>query len=171
VSEEATVDPSTVVAALGVSVYEARAARRHNRISVRPLLELRTSFHPGRTAGLQLVNAGLGPAVITGSTLRLKGAQLGPFDEATVNQVRERLETVWPSAVTFGPGSILATDYDRYLLAPTASCGAAQVPPRPGAALPVPVRRRDLDGPLVAHAGRPAALSAAAAPETALKPR
>ena len=116
-------DPSTVVAALGVSVYEARAARRHNRISVRPLLELRTSFHPGRTAGLQLVNAGLGPAVITGSTLRLKGAQLGPFDEATVNQVRERLETVWPSAVTFGPGSILATDYDRYLLAPTASCG------------------------------------------------
>jgi hypothetical protein len=76
------VDPSTVVAicatviavaSLGVSVYEARAARRHNGISVRPLLELHSSFHPGRTAGLQLVNAGLGPAVIIASTLRLDG--------------------------------------------------------------------------------------------------
>lgn len=114
-------DASTVVAvcatviavvSLAVSVYEVAATRRHNRLSVRPLLELRTSFHPGRTAGLQLVNVGLGPAVITGSVLRLKGEPLGPWDEATVNQVREGLFPFWPSAVTFTAGSLLATDYD-----------------------------------------------------------
>jgi hypothetical protein len=118
-------DASTVVAvcatviavgSLVVSVYEVAATRRHNRLSVRPLLELRTSFHPGRTAGLQLVNAGLGPAVVTGSVLRLKGEPLGPWDEATVNQVREGLLPFWPSAVTFTAGSLLATDYDRFLV-------------------------------------------------------
>jgi hypothetical protein len=118
-------DPGTVVAicataiavaSLAVSVYEVRAGRRHSRLSVRPLLELQTSFHPGRTAGLQLVNAGLGPAVVTTTTLSLDGAPLGPLDEATVNQVREGLETIWPAAVTFGAGGILATDYDRFLL-------------------------------------------------------
>jgi hypothetical protein len=119
------VDASTIVAicataiavaSLAVSVYEARASRRHNRLSVRPLLELRASFRRGQTAGLQLVNAGLGPAVITRTVLRLDGAPLGPFDEATVNRVREGLATVWPAAVTFDTGSILATDYERFLL-------------------------------------------------------
>jgi hypothetical protein len=114
-------DASTVVAVCAtviaaVSVYEVAATRRHNRLSVRPLLELRPSFHPGRTAGLQLVNAGLGPAVITGSVLRLRDEELGPWNEATVNQVREKLLPLWPSAVTFTTGSILATDYDQYLL-------------------------------------------------------
>jgi hypothetical protein len=104
------------VASLSVSVFAAWATMRHNRLSVQPLLEVRPSFHPGRTAGIQLVNAGLGPAVITDSVLRLRGERLGPWNEATVNQVREMLSPLWPSAVTFSSGSILATDYDRYLL-------------------------------------------------------
>ena len=45
---------ATVIAvlSLAVSVYEARATRRHNRISVRPFLELRVGLSQGRRAGL-----------------------------------------------------------------------------------------------------------------------
>ena len=48
---------ATVIAvvSLAVSIYEARATRRHNRISVRPFLELRVGLSQGRTAGLQLI--------------------------------------------------------------------------------------------------------------------
>ena len=48
---------ATVIAvvSLAVSVYEARATRRHNRISVRPFLELRVGLSQGRRAGLQLI--------------------------------------------------------------------------------------------------------------------
>ena len=42
------------VASLGVSVYEARVARKHNRLSVQPLLGLTTRFPVGGTAGLRL---------------------------------------------------------------------------------------------------------------------
>jgi len=71
-------DASTVVAAcatviavvsLVVSVSEARATRRHYLLSVRPLLELQTSFRRGDRAGLRLMNVGLGPAVITKTLL------------------------------------------------------------------------------------------------------
>jgi hypothetical protein len=70
---------ATVIAvlALAVSVYEARATRRHDRISVRPFLELRVGLRQGSTAGLQLINAGLGPAAITKTVLTLDGDPLG----------------------------------------------------------------------------------------------
>jgi hypothetical protein len=107
---------ATVIAvvSLAVSVYEARATRRHNRISVRPFLELRVSLSQGRTAGLQLINAGLGPAVITGTVLTLDGQPLGEFGETSVNVIRSGL-SVRPAAVTFRR-TILAADYDQFLL-------------------------------------------------------
>jgi hypothetical protein len=104
------------VASLVVSLYEARAMRAHNRHSVRPLLELQTSFRPGRTAGLRLTNSGLGPAAITRTALTLDGAQIGTFDEVGVNRLRDTLATLRPAAVTFGATQFLATDYDEYLL-------------------------------------------------------
>jgi hypothetical protein len=102
------------VASLAVSVYEARATRRHNRISVRPFLELRVGLSQGRTAGLQLINAGLGPAAITRTVLTLDGEPLGEFSEASVNVLRSKL-SVRPAAVTFRR-TILAADYDQFLL-------------------------------------------------------
>ncbi len=107
---------ATVIAvlSLAVSVCEARAARRHNRISVRPHLELRVGLPQGRKAGLELINAGLGPAVITGTVLTLDGESLGEYSEASVNLLRSKL-SVRPSAVTFRK-TILATDYDQFLL-------------------------------------------------------
>lgn len=107
---------ATVIAvlSLAVSVNEARATRRHNRISVRPFLELRVGLPQGRTAGLQLHNAGLGPAVITRTVLTLDGELLGEFGEASVNVLRCKL-SVRPAAVTFRK-TILAADYDQFLL-------------------------------------------------------
>ena len=107
---------ATVIAvvSLAVSVYEARATRRHNRISVRPFLELRVNLSQGHTAGLQLINAGLGPAVITGTVLTLDGQPLGEFGETSVNVLRGKL-SVRPAAVTFRR-TILAADYDQFLL-------------------------------------------------------
>jgi hypothetical protein len=102
------------VSSLAVSVYEARATRRHNRISVRPFLELRVGLPQGRRAGLQLVSAGLGPAVITSAVLSLDGESLGEFGETSVNLLRSKL-SVRPSAVTFRR-TTLAADYDQFLL-------------------------------------------------------
>lgn len=102
-------------ASLVVSVSEARAARKHDRNSVRPILKLTTSFPAGRKAGLILSNAGLGPAAVTASSLWLDDEPFGEFDERGVNQVRDRL-SVRPSAVTLGGQPFLDTNYDRFLL-------------------------------------------------------
>lgn len=107
---------ATVIAvlSLAVSVSEARATRRHNRLSVRPFLELRVGLSQGRIAGLQLINAGLGPAAITRTVLTLDGEPLGEFSEDSVNVLRSKL-SVRPAAVTFRK-TILAADYDQFLL-------------------------------------------------------
>ena len=107
---------ATVIAvlSLAVSVYEARATRRHDRISVRPFLELRVGLRQGSTAGLQLINAGLGPAAITKTVLTLDGKPLGEFSEASVNILRGKL-SIRPAAVTFRK-TILATGYDQFQL-------------------------------------------------------
>jgi hypothetical protein len=91
------------VVSLAVSVYEGRATRRHYRLSVRPLLQLAVSFHTSRTAGLRLVNVGLGPAVITKTVLSVGGELLGEFNESNVNKLRARFP-YWPHATTFGGG-------------------------------------------------------------------
>jgi hypothetical protein len=65
-------------------------------------------------AGLQLINAGLGPAAITRTVLTLDGEPLGEFSEASVNVLRSKL-SVRPAAVTFRR-TILAADYDQFLL-------------------------------------------------------
>ena len=95
-------------------MYEARATRRHDRISVRPFLELRVGLRQGSTAGLQLINAGLGPAAITKTVLTLDGKPLGEFSEASVNILRGKL-SIRPAAVTFRK-TILATGYDQFQL-------------------------------------------------------
>ena len=107
---------ATVIAvlSLAVSVSEARATRRHDRISVRPFLELQVTLPQGGTAGLRLINAGLGPAAITRTVLTLDGEPLGEYGEDSVNVLRGKL-SVRPAAVTFRK-PILAADYDQFLL-------------------------------------------------------
>lgn len=103
------------VASLVVSVYQTHAMRQHNRHSVRPVLQLHRGWPPGGRAGIRLINSGLGPAVIVGSTLTVDGEVIGTWNELSVNRLRERL-AVRPSAVTFNEGEVIATDYEQYLL-------------------------------------------------------
>ena len=104
------------VASLGVSAYVAWATRKHNRLSVRPLLGLTTTFTVGATAGLRLRNSGLGPARITSSQLTYRGEQLGEFSKPHVDKLREDLY-VRPHATTLGSGRpFLDTDYQQFLL-------------------------------------------------------
>ncbi|WP_225851255.1 hypothetical protein [Streptomyces sp. HPF1205] len=104
---------------LAVSVSEGRAARKHSRISVRPALVMRaTRTHEGR-AGIRLFNAGLGPAVITASSLVLDGTLLGGWREAEVNSVRG-LFPYRPGSSVFEDGAIVPTGYDAFLLSVTA---------------------------------------------------
>jgi hypothetical protein len=79
----------------------------------------------GRTAGLQLHNAGLGPAVITRTVLTLDGELLGDFGEASVNVLRCKL-SVRPAAVTFRK-TILAAELVSAGLAPVVHLPAEDV--------------------------------------------
>jgi hypothetical protein len=72
------------LASLAVTLTEARASREHSRQSVRPVLQIiRTKLHNDKRTGLKIRNVGLGPAVITGTTVRLDGDPVGRWDRET----------------------------------------------------------------------------------------
>jgi len=98
---EVQVDASTVIAvcsvvvagaSLAVSAYVARATRKHNRLSVQPVLGFRTAYSADDLSGLLLINSGLGPARIIESKLTYDGVQFGPFSESSVNEFRRYLK-------------------------------------------------------------------------------
>jgi hypothetical protein len=127
---EVQVDANTViaicsvviaVASLAVSAYVAWATRRHNRLSVQPVLGFRTTYSAKGTSGLLLINSGLGPARIIESKLTYDGVQFGPFNESNVNKLRSYLkahdpQSVRPNATTLGGQFVLDTDYQQFLL-------------------------------------------------------
>ena len=108
---------ATVIAvvSLGVSVFEARATRKHNRLSVQPLLGLTTRFPVGGTARLRLSNSGLGPAKIVSSRLMVDGKPRGDFSRPGVDELRSGL-SVRPHATTLGGHPFLDTGYEQFLL-------------------------------------------------------
>jgi hypothetical protein len=103
------------VASLGLSAYVAWATRKHNRLSVRPLLGLTITFPVGATAGLRLTNSGLGPARIVSSQLTVGSERFGEFNRSHVDDLRGRL-AVRPHAVTLGGQPFLDTGYQQFLL-------------------------------------------------------
>ena len=64
--------------ALVFSLWQAAESRKHNRLSFRPHLTTWTERHPEKGQfELELVNNGLGPAIIKTSTFLLDGVPLG----------------------------------------------------------------------------------------------
>jgi hypothetical protein len=103
-------------ASFAVSISEARASRRHNRHSVAPVLELWTQRRHGGTTGLRLCNYGLGPAVITGTSVSVDGVHLGRWTRPVVDSLRAGL-TEWPRALALnGPRPTLPAGAERLLL-------------------------------------------------------
>jgi hypothetical protein len=77
---------ATVVAlgSLWVSYSQGKAARVHNRQSLRPILEIRRIRNrPEGHIGLKVINAGLGPAVITDTVVRWDGVVVGQWDRGS----------------------------------------------------------------------------------------
>jgi hypothetical protein len=106
--------------ALGVGVWQTVTTRAYNRKSVRPVLQLQSSFRQGERAGLRLTNVGLGPARIVASQIWLDGKKLNrEYGQQVADELRDDLSTLGqsrPSAVTFNSGAVLGSDYDQYLL-------------------------------------------------------
>lgn len=115
---------ATVVAtaALAVSIAEARSARKHQRNSMRPLLQLYRTRDFGRPAGIVLYNQGLGPAIITNTTLVLDGEVMGSWDLPNYRKIQDEL-AVWTRVTTFNTNDsippngevelLVLPDYDR----------------------------------------------------------
>jgi hypothetical protein len=69
----------------------------------------------GGQAGIKFVNYGLGPAIITRSLVSLDGRDLGAWNRASANNLREELP-VRPSALTFHDGQAVPPGFDEFLL-------------------------------------------------------
>ena len=108
------------VASLAVSAYVAWATRKHNRLSVQPMLEFRTAYPGDDMSGLLLINSGLGPARIKRSWLTYDGVQFGEFNESNVGEFRRYLKehdrSIRPHATTLGGQPVLDTNYRQFLL-------------------------------------------------------
>ncbi|WP_433133503.1 hypothetical protein ACQPWW_16005 [Micromonospora sp. CA-240977] len=104
------------VASLVVSITEARASRRHNFQSVRPLLSLDCLRLNSGLAGIRIRNAGLGPAIIRVTTLFLDGEEVGPWEKQVVDPLRGTF-AVWPNFSTLRPGKPIPVGQELMLLA------------------------------------------------------
>src|SRR5262249_40744468 len=101
--------------ALVVSVAAGRSARRHNQYSVRPLLQLWSVRWPDH-AGIRLVNFGLGPAIITKTTLVIDGSTIGGWDEVSAGpSSRDGRGTLFPEAVITSQMKLIALKDGRVI--------------------------------------------------------
>ncbi|GLZ59494.1 MULTISPECIES: hypothetical protein [Micromonospora] len=91
------------IASLVVSISEARASRRHNFQSVRPMLSLDCLRFDGGLAGIRIQNAGLGPAIIRVATLYLDSEEVGPWEKQAVDPLRGTF-AVWPNFTSLRQG-------------------------------------------------------------------
>lgn len=103
------------VISLIVSISEARSNRLHNRHSVRPHLDLTAVRDLGDRTGIKVSNYGLGPAIIRESLLTVDGVPLGPWDEETLNRLRDQLPSR-PATKAFRAGEALPAGYEGFLI-------------------------------------------------------
>ncbi|MFE3492856.1 hypothetical protein ACFXOS_07070 [Streptomyces sp. NPDC059175] len=102
---------ATVIAlgSLWTSYSQARTARFHNRQSVRPLLQIRqVKNYEDQKAGLQVINVGLGPAVITKTVVTLDGELIGQWNLQTYRTVTAPLSTTPKMFALFDGVSFIA---------------------------------------------------------------
>ncbi|MGI5521452.1 hypothetical protein ACQEUX_10885 [Micromonospora sp. CA-259024] len=104
------------VASLVVSITEARANRRHNFQSVRPLLSLDCLRSDGGLTGIRIRNAGLGPAVIRAATLYLDDEEVGLWEKAVVDPLRGTF-AVWPNFTSLRRGRPIPVGQELMILA------------------------------------------------------
>lgn len=77
--------------AISLTIFQAAAARRHTRLSVQPRVDWSIQIGPTGEMSYSLVNAGLGPAILTELNLMVDGEVVGPDGVATCAEVDRRL--------------------------------------------------------------------------------
>ncbi|WP_406168026.1 hypothetical protein [Streptomyces sp. NBC_00996] len=116
-SDTVTAIAATAIAlgSLWTSYAQTRATRVHNRQSVRPLLQLRhTKKYDDHKAGLRVVNAGLGPAIVTNTVVRLDGVEIGQWNIQTIDRITAPLP-VWPKTYTLRAGAVVLAGQSTFL--------------------------------------------------------
>ena len=83
---------ATAVCALVATLWQACIARRHSRLSVRPHLDDHVWRSAGQPFRLSVVNSGLGPAIVTRSSILIDGAE---FEVGA--------DVDWPAFAYFSP--------------------------------------------------------------------
>ena len=94
--DRVTAVASLIVAALalGVSVWQGRVTRNHNRLSIKPQVQISRDLSAGATLkGLLVANNGVGPATVHGSLLNFNGNDLGPILRPTWHQIDSDSDT------------------------------------------------------------------------------
>ena len=102
------------IMALIVSILEARAARKYNEYSVRPLLEI-SYRRDGGWAGIHLVNYGLGPAVVENTVLEVDGNIVGKWETDDIEQILADHKVLWPVVTSLRDGRVIGVGYDSPL--------------------------------------------------------
>ena len=95
------------IIALGAAIttiWQSVLTRKHNRLSVRPLLRIDRKYVTGETASVVLTNAGFGPAIIHSITILVDGLPLkfASTREATVPLHKIGLERTKLYAISAG---------------------------------------------------------------------
>lgn len=80
------------VAAVVVSLLQARAMKQHNMLSVRPVVELWIRREVGGKTGIVVVNRGMGPAFITQVKMGFDGMPREAWNRTTLYSVRDSLQ-------------------------------------------------------------------------------
>ena len=104
----------SALAAVAVSVYEARIDRAHQRVSVWPYVTEYNSLVPGEPYRRSVENVGIGPALIRAFQVRVDGEP-----SRTWNETVERLTGLKDANFvysTFGAGTVLLPGTTRTLL-------------------------------------------------------
>lgn len=70
------------ILALLVSLYEGYEIRKHNRLSLRPLIDSKTFVKEDDYFRVEIKNAGLGPAVFKSFTITANGKNVENWNEA-----------------------------------------------------------------------------------------
>lgn len=116
-SDTVTAISATAIAlcSLWLGYSQIKATRLHNRQSVRPLIQQRhTMAYADHKAGIRIVNAGLGPAIVTKTVVRLDGEEIGQWDRQTSDQISASLP-VRPFVYALRPGAVVLAGQSTFL--------------------------------------------------------
>lgn len=114
-------DIASVIIALlafALAIHEMHATRRHNKLSLRPMLRFDVHLSPDYpNAEVLLQNNGLGPAILNRVTMRLDGKTPKEAEIELVMQLTQRLG--WGTVTSYNflsPGDVIKAEESRYLV-------------------------------------------------------